>query len=427
MVIDMLQRVGAESSRPEGLEAEYGLREEGYRLSPAQAQAILDMRLHRLTGLEQRKIISEYQEVINFILSLLEILTNPERLMAVIREELVEMREQYGNPRRTEIQDNHVNLRLEDLIQEENVVVTLSHSGYAKVQALDAYRSQKRGGKGKSATTMKEEDFIDKLFIANTHDTLLCFSSQGKVYWKKVYELPQGSRTARGKPIVNLLPLEEGERINAVLPTREFEEGKYVFMVTASGIVKKTSLADFSRPRPSGIIALDLRRGDQLVGVDLTDGEQEIMLFSSGGKVIRFSEQDVRPMGRTARGVKGMGLSPEHRVIALIIAGSGAILTATELGYGKRTSIAGYRLQGRGGRGIISIRTTPRNGQVVGAVQVEEEDEIVLITNEGTLIRTPVCDISLMGRNTQGVRLINLEGERLVGIDRIVEDGEAAI
>lgn len=428
IVIDMLQRVGADSSRPEGLEAEYGLQEASYRLSPAQAQAILDMRLHRLTSLEQNKIIDEYQQIINLILSLLEILTDPERLMGVIREELVEMRAQYNDPRRTEIQDNHANLRLEDLIQQENVVVTLSHSGYAKAQALDAYRSQKRGGKGKSATTMKEEDFIDKLFIANTHDTLLCFSSQGKVYWKKVYELPQGARTARGKPIVNLLPLEEGERINAVLPTREFEEGKYVFMVTASGIVKKTSLADFSRPRPSGIIALDLCGGDQLVGVALTDGKREIMLFSSEGKVIRFSEQDVRPMGRAARGVKGMELSSEQRVIALIIAESGAILTATELGYGKRTPITEYRLQGRGGRGIISIRTTPRNGQVVGAVQVEEEDEIVLITNGGTLIRTPVCDIPLMGRNTQGVKLINLlGGERLVGIDRIVEDGEAAI
>ncbi|MGR6034353.1 MAG: DNA gyrase subunit A [Candidatus Nitrosoglobus sp.] len=428
IVIDMLQRVGADSSRPEGLEAEYGLQETSYRLSPAQAQAILDMRLHRLTSLEQNKIIDEYQQIINLILSLLEILTDPERLMDVIREELVEMRDQYTDPRRTEIQDNHVNLRLEDLIQQENVVVTLSHSGYAKAQALDAYRSQKRGGKGKSATTMKEEDFIDKLFIANTHDTLLCFSSQGKVYWKKVYELPQGARTARGKPIVNLLPLEGGERISAVLPTREFEEGKYVFMVTASGIVKKTSLADFSRPRPSGIIALDLCGGDQLVGVALTDGKREIMLFSSEGKVIRFSERDVRPMGRTARGVKGMELSSEQRVIALIIAESGAILTATELGYGKRTPITEYRLQGRGGRGIISIRTTPRNGQVVGAVQVEEEDEIVLITNGGTLIRTPVCDISLMGRNTQGVKLINLlGGERLVGIDRIVEDGEAAI
>lgn len=428
VVIDMLQRAGAESSRPEGLEVAYGLQEEGYRLSPAQAQAILDMRLHRLTGLEQGKIIDEYQQVIELISELLEILANPERLMAVIREELVEMRQQYGELRRTEIQYNHVDLRLEDLIQEENVVVTLSHTGYAKYQALDAYRSQKRGGKGKSATAMKEEDFIDKLFIANTHDTLLCFSSRGKVYWKKVYELPQGTRTARGKPIVNLLPLEEGERINTVLPIREFEEGKYVFMVTASGVVKKTSLAVFSRPRPSGIIALELREGDQLVGADLTDGEQEIMLFSSGGKVIRFSEQKVRPMGRTARGVKGMELPPEHRVIALIIARNGTILTATELGYGKRTAIAEYRLQGRGGQGIISIQTTPRNGQVVGAVQVEEEDEIVLITNRGTLIRTPVCDISLMGRNTQGVKLINLlEGERLVGVERIVEDGEAAI
>ncbi|KFI23952.1 DNA gyrase subunit A [Nitrosococcus oceani] len=428
VVIDMLQRAGAESSQPEKLETAYGLQQDGYRLSPAQAQAILEMRLHRLTGLEQSKIIDEYEQVIIFISGLLEILANPERLMAVIREELMEMREQYSTPRRTEIQDNHVDLRLEDLIQEENVVVTLSHSGYAKSQTLDTYRSQKRGGKGKSATAMKEEDFIDKLFIANTHDTLLCFSSRGKVYWKKVYELPQGSRVARGKPFVNLLPLEEGERINTVLSIREFEKDKYIFMVTASGVVKKTSLADFSRPRSSGIIALDLREGDQLVGADLTDGVQEIMLFSSGGKVIRFSERDVRPVGRTARGVKGMELPSEHRVIALIIAASGTILTATELGYGKRTAIAEYRLQGRGGRGIISIRTTPRNGEVVGAVQVEKEDEVVLISDGGTLIRTPVDNISLMGRNTQGVKLINLqEGERLVGIERIVEDGEAGI
>ncbi|ABA56704.1 DNA gyrase subunit A [Nitrosococcus oceani ATCC 19707] len=428
VVIDMLQRAGAESSQPEKLETAYGLQQDGYRLSPAQAQAILEMRLHRLTGLEQSKIIDEYEQVIIFILGLLEILANPERLMAVIREEFMEMREQYSTPRRTEIQDNHVDLRLEDLIQEENVVVTLSHSGYAKSQTLDTYRSQKRGGKGKSATAMKEEDFIDKLFIANTHDTLLCFSSRGKVYWKKVYELPQGSRVARGKPFVNLLPLEEGERINTVLSIREFEKDKYIFMVTASGVVKKTSLADFSRPRSSGIIALDLREGDQLVGADLTDGVQEIMLFSSGGKVIRFSERDVRPVGRTARGVKGMELPSEHRVIALIIAASGTILTATELGYGKRTAIAEYRLQGRGGRGIISIRTTPRNGEVVGAVQVEKEDEVVLISDGGTLIRTPVDNISLMGRNTQGVKLINLqEGERLVGIERIVEDGEAGI
>ncbi|ADJ27144.1 DNA gyrase subunit A [Nitrosococcus watsonii] len=428
VVIDMLQRAGAASSPPEELEAAYGLQRDGYRLSPAQAQAILEMRLHRLTGLEQSKIIDEYEQVIIFISELLEILANPERLMAVIREELMEMLEQYSAPRRTEIQDNYVDLRLEDLIQEENVVVTLSHSGYAKSQTLDTYRSQKRGGKGKSATAMKEEDFIDKLFIANTHDTLLCFSSRGKVYWKKVYELPQGSRIARGKPFVNLLPLEEGERINTVLSIREFEKDKYIFMVTALGVVKKTSLADFSRPRSSGIIALDLREGDQLVGADLTDGEQEIMLFSSGGKVIRFSERDVRPLGRTARGVKGMELPSKHRVIALIIAASGTILTATELGYGKRTAIAEYRLQGRGGKGIISIRTTPRNGAVVGAVQVEKEDEVVLISNGGTLIRTPVDNISLMGRNTQGVKLINLqEGERLVGIERIVEDGEAGI
>lgn len=428
VVVDMLQRAGAEASRPEELEAEYGLQGADYRLSPAQAQAILDMRLHRLTGLEKNKIIEEYQQVITAIGELLEILASPERLMAVIREELIEMRDQYSDPRRTEIQDSHVNLCLEDLVQEEDVVVTFSHSGYAKAQSLDSYRSQKRGGRGRSATTMKEEDFIDKLFIANTHDTLLCFSSRGKVYWKKVYELPQGGRAARGKPIVNLLPLEKEERINTVLPTREFEEGKYVFMATASGVVKKTSLASFSRPRPSGIIALDLDEDDQLVGADITDGEQEVMLFNSGGKVIRFLEQDVRSMGRTARGVRGMGMPSGRQVIALIIAGGGAILTVTEQGYGKRTPIKEYRTQGRGGQGIISIRTTPRNGSVVGAVQVEEEDEIVLITNGGTLIRMPVSGISLVGRNTQGVRLINLpRGERLVGIERIVENGEAVV
>ncbi|BAW80233.1 DNA gyrase subunit A [Candidatus Nitrosoglobus terrae] len=427
-VINMLQRAGADSSRPEDLEAKYGLQTAGYQLSPNQAQAILDMRLHRLTGLEQNKIIDEYQQIIDLILSLLEILTYFERLMVVIREELIEIQDQYNSPRCTEIQNNRVDFCLEDLVQEENVVVTLSHTGYVKTQALDTYRSQKRGGRGKSATTMKEEDFIDKLFIANTHDTLLCFSSQGKVYWKKVYELPQGARMARGKPIVNLLPLEEGERINAILSTREFEEGKYVFMVTSLGVVKKTSLAEFSRPRPSGIIALDLYEGDQLVDVALTDGKQEIMLFSSGGKVIHFSERDVRSVGRTAHGVKGIELSSDQRVIALIIAESGAILTVTELGYGKRTSINEYRLQGRGGQGIIAIRTTSRNGRVIGAVQVEEEDDIVLITDGGTLIRTPVRDIPLMGRNTQGVKLINLSGgERLVGIDRIVEDEEAAV
>ncbi|CAB1275857.1 DNA gyrase subunit A [Candidatus Nitrosacidococcus tergens] len=425
-VADMLQRIGSDISRPENLDKNYGIIENSYYLSPIQAQAILDMRLHRLTGLEQDKIIDEYVQIIALIQSLLEILTNPKRLMAVIREELTEIKSQYTNPRCTEIRDERVNVVLEDLIQEESVVVTLSHGGYIKSQSLDTYRAQKRGGKGKVATTMKEEDFIDKLFIGNTHDTLLCFSSRGKVYWKKVHEIPQGGRTTRGKPIVNLLPLDSDEKINAILATREFDEGRYIFMATASGVVKKTSLLEFSRPRANGIIALDLNEDDYLINAVLTDGQQEIMLFSSEGKVIRFSEQEVRSMGRTARGVKGIDLNSGSQVIALVIAEGGAILTTTELGYGKCTPIAQYRLQGRGGKGIISIRTTPKNGQVIGATQVEREDDIVLITNNGTLIRSPVQGIPLMGRNTQGVKLINLlNSDRLVGIDRIVEESES--
>ncbi|CAH9018385.1 DNA gyrase subunit A [Candidatus Nitrosacidococcus sp. I8] len=425
-VADMLQRMGSDISRPENLDKNYGVIENNYYLSPIQAQAILDMRLHRLTGLEQDKIIDEYVQIIALIQSLLEILSNPNRLMAVIREELTEIKSQYISPRRTEIRDERVNVAIEDLIQEESVVVTLSHGGYIKSQSLDTYRAQKRGGKGKAATTMKEEDFIDKLFIGNTHDTLLCFSSRGKVYWKKVHELPQGGRTTRGKPIVNLLPLDSDEKINAILATREFDEGRYIFMATASGVVKKTSLLEFSRPRANGIIALDLDEEDYLINAVLTDGQQEIMLFSSEGKVIRFSEQEVRSMGRTARGVKGIDLNTSGRVIALVIAEGGAILTTTELGYGKCTPITQYRLQGRGGKGIISIRTTPKNGQVIGATQVEREDDIVLITNNGTLIRSPVEGVPLMGRNTQGVKLINLlSGDRLVGIDRIVEESES--
>ena len=424
MILEMLGAAGAQASRPEDLAAEFGLVDGQYYLSPVQAQAILDMRLHRLTGLEQDKILQEYREVLDQIRDLLAILSDPDNLMAVIRQELVAINEEYGDNRRTEILDTHLDLTLEDLITEEEMVVTLSHAGYAKTQQLDTYQAQRRGGKGKAATSMKDEDFIEHLFIANTHDTLLCFSSAGKVYWKKVYELPQGGRTARGKPIVNLLPLDEGERINAVLPIREFEADKFIFMATASGTVKKTPLVDYSRPRANGIIAVDLKDDDRLVGVALTGGESDGMLFSSNGKVIRFPETDVRSMGRVSRGVRGMRLADGEQIISLIIAQQeGAILTATEFGYGKRTNLEEYRVQGRGGQGIISIQTSARNGQVVGAVQVCEEDQIMLITNGGTLVRTPVKHVSLVGRNTQGVRLINLSNdEKLVGLERVIED-----
>lgn len=424
MILEMLGAAGAQASRPEDLAAQFGLVDGQYYLSPVQAQAILDMRLHRLTGLEQDKILQEYREVLDAIRDLLAILSDPDNLMAVIRAELVAINDEYGDNRRTEILDTHLDLTLEDLITEEEMVVTLSHAGYAKTQQLDTYQAQRRGGKGKAATSMKDEDFIEHLFIANTHDTLLCFSSAGKVYWKKVYELPQGGRTARGKPIVNLLPLEEGERINAVLPIREFEADKFIFMATASGTVKKTPLVDYSRPRANGIIAVDLKDDDKLVGVALTDGESDVMLFSSNGKVIRFPETDVRSMGRVSRGVRGMRLADGEQIISLIIAQQeGAILTATEFGYGKRTNLEEYRVQGRGGQGIISIQTSARNGQVVGAVQVCEEDQIMLITNGGTLVRTPVKHVSLVGRNTQGVRLINLSNdEKLVGLERVIED-----
>lgn len=429
MILEMLGAAGAQASRPEDLAAEFGLVDGQYYLSPVQAQAILDMRLHRLTGLEQDKILQEYREVLDAIRDLLAILSDPDNLMAVIRGELVAINDEYGDNRRTEILDTHLDLTLEDLITEEEMVVTLSHAGYAKTQQLDTYQAQRRGGKGKAATSMKDEDFIEHLFIANTHDTLLCFSSTGKVYWKKVYELPQGGRTARGKPIVNLLPLEENERINAVLPIREFEADKFIFMATASGTVKKTPLVDYSRPRANGIIAVDLKDDDKLVGVALTDGESDVMLFSSNGKVIRFPETDVRSMGRVSRGVRGMRLADGEQIISLIIAHQdGAILTATEFGYGKRTNLEEYRVQGRGGQGIISIQTSARNGQVVGAVQVCDEDQIMLITNGGTLVRTPVKHVSLVGRNTQGVRLINLSNEeKLVGLERVIEDEDQDI
>ena len=422
LVTAMLERAGADASRPEGLEPTCGLTESGYRLSDIQTQAILDLRLHQLTGLEQDKITAEYKELLDEIDKLLKILGDPDRLMEVIRGELIELRETYGDERRTEIMTDHLDLKLEDLITEEDVVVTLSHAGYAKSQPLSDYRAQRRGGRGKTAAGVREEDFIDKLFIASTHDTILCFSSRGKVYWLKVYELPQAGRTARGKPIVNLLPLEAGERINAILPIREFDKEHFVFMATANGTVKKTALSNFARPRASGLIAVDLREGDYLVNVAITDGSRDVMLFSSVGKVIRFKETDVRPMGRTACGVRGIKLKGGQHVISMIIASDSPVLTATENGFGKRTDTNDYPVYGRGGQGVIAIQVTERNGEVVGAVPADDSDEVMLISGGGTLVRTRVNEISIMGRNTQGVRLISLtNGERLVGLERVVE------
>ena len=425
-VIDLLARAGAAASRPEDLSAEYGLCEDGYRLSPAQAQAILDLRLHRLTSLEQRKLLDEYHELLARIQDDLEILSVPERLTAVIRAELLELRTQYSDVRRTTILPDEQNLNLEDLINDEAMVVTLSHAGYVKAQPLSLYRAQKRGGRGRAATTFKEEDFVDKLFVASTHDTLLCFSNRGKVYWKKVYEIPQASRTARGRPIVNLLPLEEGERINAVLAVREFSDDHYVFFATASGTVKKTALSAYSRPRPSGIIAIDLREGDHLINVALTHGQSDVMLFTDAGKALRFAEAEVRDMGRSACGVRGIRLDTTQKVIALIVVGEGTILTVTENGYGKRTPAEDYPRKGRGGQGVISIQTSERNGHVIGAVQVESDHEIMLITDGGTLVRTRVEEISRVGRIAQGVKLIALQGEeKLVGIEKIEGIGES--
>jgi len=423
IVTEMLKRAGIEASRPEEAATESGLRGAIYRLSEIQAQAILDLKLQRLTGLEQGKIVSEYKELLDLISALRAILADPNKLLKVIRDELTTLRGQYGDARRTEIVSDHEDLTIEDLITEEDVVVTLSHAGYAKSQPVSAYRAQRRGGRGKAATTVKDEDFIDNLFVANTHDTVLCFSSIGKVYWLKVYQFPQAGRGARGKPIVNLLPLSEGERITAALPVREYSESKYVFMATRFGTVKKTSLDNFSRPRSNGIIALELNKGDGLVGIAITDGQRDVLLFASNGKSIRFHEADVRPMGRNAAGVRGIQLAKGEHVIGLIIVGDGDILTATENGYGKRTPAADYPVQGRGGQGVISIQTTARNGKVVGAIQVAPDAEIMLISNGGTLVRTPASDVSVIGRNTQGVRLIRLDdGEQLVGIDRIEAD-----
>ncbi|MBU0656525.1 MAG: DNA gyrase subunit A [Gammaproteobacteria bacterium] len=423
IVTDMLTRSGADTCRPDDLPAQFGIHRDGYWLSEVQAQAILDLRLHRLTGLEKDKILAEYRELLDKIADLLEILANPDRLIQVIRDELLAVRDAYGDARRTEINVVGEDLSMEDLIADEEVMVTLSHAGYAKAQTLDTYRAQKRGGRGKAATSMKDEDFIEKLFVASMHDTLLCFSSRGRMYWLKVYQLPMGGRGARGKPMVNLLPLEEGERINAVLPIREYAADKYIFMATSEGTVKKTPLTEFSRPRTAGIIAVDLRDGDKLVDVAVTDGNNDVMLFSTSGKAIRFHESDVRAMGRTATGVRGIRMDDGQEVNALIILGEGELLIATENGYGKRTRVEEFSPQGRGGQGVIAIQTSERNGNAIGAVQVREECQIMLITDGGTLVRTPVADVSIVGRNTQGVTLIRLNpGEKLVQIAPILTE-----
>jgi DNA gyrase subunit A len=429
VVTELLARAGAVSTRPRGLPAEAGLNGGGYRLSEAQAQAILDMRLHRLTGLEREKIITEYEQLLDSIRDLSDILARPERLTQVVRAELIEMRDTYGDARRTEINRDHLDLTTEDLIEPQDVVVTLSHAGYAKSQPLTEYQTQRRGGRGKTATAVKDEDFVEKLFVAHTHDTVLCFSNRGKVYWLKVYELPQAGRGARGKPMVNLLPLGEGEKINALLPVRQYDEQHFVFMATRAGTVKKTPLAAFSRPRSTGIIAVDLADNDQLVGVAITDGEREIMLVSSGGKAIRFHEEEVRHMGREAAGVRGIRLGTGQEVIALIVVGQGEVLIASAAGYGKRTPLEDFPAHGRGGQGVIALQTGGRNGDAVAALQVLPGQEIMLISSTGTLVRTTVDEISVQGRNTQGVRLMRLdEGERLVGIERVesLEPGEEA-
>ena len=420
LVLNLINRTGAGDSRPDDLPAVYGLSGETYRLSEAQAQAILELRLHRLTGLEQDKIVGEYTQLLEQIAFYLHILGNDARLMEVIREELVAIKDQYSEPRRTEILENRDDLTDEDLITEEDMVVTVSHEGYVKAQPLSDYQAQHRGGRGKSATQTKEEDFVDQLVIASTHDTILCFSSRGKVYAMKVYQLPVGSRAARGKPFVNLFPLEEGEKINAFLPTRDYDENKFIFMATSAGTVKKTPLPEFESIRVNGKIAIDLREDDTLIGVAITDGQQNIMMFSSDGKAIRFNEGDVRSMGRTATGVRGFRLNDGEKVISLIVASEGAVLTVTENGYGKRTEVDKFRLQGRGGSGIIAMQTSERNGNAVGALLVNDSDELMIITDGGTLVRTRVAEISVIGRNAQGVRVIRLdEGEKVVGVDRI--------
>ncbi|MCA0184864.1 MAG: DNA gyrase subunit A [Proteobacteria bacterium] len=427
LVEEMLARAAADSFRPEGLAPEFGLSAQGYRLSDAQAQAILELRLQRLTGLEQDKIVAEYKEVMDNIADLLDILARPERITAIIVDELNLIKQQFGDPRRSEVVMNTADINIEDLIAPQDMVVTLSHTGYFKRQPLTDYRAQKRGGRGKQAAAVKDDDFVDQLFVANTHDHILCFSNRGRLYWLKVYEVPEGTRNSRGRPIVNLFPLLEGEKITAVLPVKVFDEGHFIFMATAQGTVKKTPLTDFSNPRKAGIIAVGLDEGDYLVGVAITDGQHDVMMFSDAGKAVRFSENDVRPMGRQARGVRGMMLEDGQTVIAMLVASDEAqsVLTATENGYGKRTPIGEYTRHGRGTKGMIAIQTSDRNGKVVAATLVTEKDQIMLITTGGVLVRTRVAEIREMGRATQGVTLISVdEGSTLSGVQKILEGEE---
>jgi DNA gyrase subunit A len=423
-VANLIGKGAVAQYRPEGLAEEFGLKGDGYHLSEEQAQAIIELQLRRLTGLEQDKIREEYREVIAAITELLDILAKPARITKIIDEELRKLKEAFGDKRRSEIVTVAEDISIEDLIAPQDMVVTFSHGGYVKSQPLTEYKAQRRGGRGKTATTMKEDDFIERLFVAHSHDYLLCFSNRGKLYWLKVFEVPAGSRSARGKPIVNMFPLEEGEKITAVVPVKEFDENHYVFMATSHGTVKKTPLAEFSRPRPSGIIAVGLEEGDYLVGAALTDGKYDVMLFSSEGKAVRFEEGDVRPMGRQATGVRGMKLGEAQRVVCMLAAKdeSRSVLTATANGYGKRTATAEYPRHGRGGQGVIAIQVSERNGALIGAVLVEEHDQVMLISTGGVLIRTAVAQIREMGRSTQGVTLISLDdGEKLAGMERIEE------
>jgi DNA gyrase subunit A len=427
LVEELLARSEGQVSRPEGLSPDFGLHRQGYKLSDVQAQRILEMRLQNLTALEQDKLVAEYKETMDKIVDLIDVLAKPARVTRIISQELAEVKKQYGDERRSEIVTDTQDLGMEDLIASEDVVVTLSHGGYMKSQPVADYRAQRRGGRGRQATTTKEDDFVDSLFIANTHDYILCFSNRGRVYWIKVYEVPQGSRASRGKPVVNLVPLMEHEKITAVVPVKEFDEDHYVFMATANGTVKKTALSAFSRPMAKGIIAVSLEDGDYLIGVAITDGKQDIMLFSDGGKAVRFAEADVRAMGRNAAGVRGMKLGKGQHVISLLTASSEeqSVLTATENGYGKRTPVSEYTRHGRGTQGMIAIQCSERNGPLLAARLVSRDDGIMLITTGGVLIRTRVSEVREQGRSTQGVRLINLdEGEKLAGLEKIVESDE---
>jgi DNA gyrase subunit A len=427
-VTEMLSRASLDASRPEGLGIEFGLSKKGYLLSDAQAQAILEMRLQRLTGLERDKIVAEYRELLEKIADLMDILARPERITEIIGTELTQIREQFGDKRRSEIVTFTQDLGVEDLITPQDMVVTLSHTGYIKSQPLNDYRTQRRGGRGKQAAAIKDDDMIDRMFVANTHDYILCFSNRGRVYWIKVYEVPQGSRNARGKPIVNMFPIEDGEKINAILPVRDFPEDRYIFMATTQGTVKKTPLSDFANPRKAGIIAVALDEGDYLIGAEITNGQNDIVLVSDAGKAVWFDEEDVRPMGRTARGVRGMRIAEGQQVLSLLVADNETqtVLVVTENGYGKRTVLGEFRHSGRGTQGVIAIAASERNGKVVGAKLVTDEDEVMLITTGGVLIRTRVSEIRELGRATQGVTLISLDKkEKLAGLEKVVETDAA--